>query len=366
MKFMDLIVEQTDRRAGREYQHLEDFVYTQGGSPGARQAVEILRRLNKNTSTVAVKFDGHPNIYWGRDSNGKFQLTPKSGWGKMLFSTAQEVGDWFVSKSPDDEWRHAYGQVLADAWNILEQNTPEDFTGFLYGDLLWYPTKPPRNISGQMKFGPGKVQYSVDTSTALGGIIRNSKLGVAVHQQYARYGDTDGKLITGTAELNTNEVVALGQIPVVITPKLDERSLNQIDNLIDEYATDMNGFLTIRKGMSDIAAIVYRYVNYRSKTQQLENLASGFLPWLKTSSVSAGKQSKILDLMNLYPDAILGIFTIFTAVMTMKNQLINQLDSSPKPIDSQVNGQPGGEGYIDQQSKAKLVPRHRWRPVWDE
>ena len=365
MKFMDLVLEVSERRVGREYQHLEDFVYTQGGSPGARQALEILRRLNQGTNSVTVKFDGHPNIYWGR-RNGQFTLTPKSGWGKQWFTSAEEVSDWFANKNHGEDWRKRYARVLYDAWRILEKNTPEDFEGFVYGDLLYYPSKPQKTSDATVTFGPGKVTYSVPINTTVGRLIADSKLGVAAHMTYAKYGDTSGKIITGTQELNTPEVVVFGQIPVVIKPGLSEQGLDRIEEMIDEYATDMNGFLTVRPGFSDVAAIIYRYVNHMSKTQQLENLHDGFLPWVEQSNVSANKKKKLNDLIKIYPNALPGIFGIFTAIMHMKNMLIKKLDLANKTISSSVNGQPGGEGYIDQKSRAKLIPRHRWQPVWDD
>lgn len=56
-------------KVGREYQHLEDLVFAEG-SAGALRAASILQRLGQDSNDVAIKWDGNPTIYWGRDADG--------------------------------------------------------------------------------------------------------------------------------------------------------------------------------------------------------------------------------------------------------------------------------------------------------
>jgi hypothetical protein len=53
-------------KVGREYQHLEDLVFVKG-SKGAVEAADILDKLGTDSSDVAIKWDGNPTIYWGRE-----------------------------------------------------------------------------------------------------------------------------------------------------------------------------------------------------------------------------------------------------------------------------------------------------------
>ena len=49
----------TEAKVGREYQHLEDLVFVDG-SEGANKAADILEKLGKDSSDVAIKWDGKP------------------------------------------------------------------------------------------------------------------------------------------------------------------------------------------------------------------------------------------------------------------------------------------------------------------
>ena len=72
----------TEAKVGREYQHLEDLVFVDG-SQGANKAADILDNLGTDSSDVAIKWDGNPTIYWGREDNGEFVMVGKNGWGRQ-------------------------------------------------------------------------------------------------------------------------------------------------------------------------------------------------------------------------------------------------------------------------------------------
>ena len=61
----------TEAKVGREYNHLEDLVFIDG-SAGAIKAIETLRKLGSDSGDVAIKWDGYPTMYWGREPNGEF------------------------------------------------------------------------------------------------------------------------------------------------------------------------------------------------------------------------------------------------------------------------------------------------------
>ena len=60
--------------------HPEDIIFDEG-IEGARRALEAIKHASVNPSATTVKWDGKPAIIWGRDENGQFVLTDKSGFG---------------------------------------------------------------------------------------------------------------------------------------------------------------------------------------------------------------------------------------------------------------------------------------------
>jgi ABC-type Fe3+-hydroxamate transport system substrate-binding protein len=68
------------KKVGREFNHLEDLVFTE--PKGAQRAVQILKGLAQDAKDVAVKWDGNPTVYWGREPNGQFRMVGKNNWGR--------------------------------------------------------------------------------------------------------------------------------------------------------------------------------------------------------------------------------------------------------------------------------------------
>ena len=64
---------------GARIDHAEDIVFWEG-SRGAMRAVEALKNLEGDSHRdVTLKWDGSPAIIFGRNENGEFILTDKSG-----------------------------------------------------------------------------------------------------------------------------------------------------------------------------------------------------------------------------------------------------------------------------------------------
>ena len=68
-------------KVGRAFQHVEDLVLIEGSS-GANSAIGRLFDLARNPQTVRWKWDGKPQVYWGREPNGKFIMVGHNGWLK--------------------------------------------------------------------------------------------------------------------------------------------------------------------------------------------------------------------------------------------------------------------------------------------
>ena len=362
MKFQEFRTVLTEAaKVGREYQHLEDLVFVDG-SAGANEAADILEKLGTDSSDVAIKWDGNPTIYWGREPNGEFVLVGKNGWGRNKSTSADDLSNFIKSSGKGEEWREKFGNDMAGVFNVMEAATPQDFRGYVYGDLLYHPGKPFSATDGKIQFTPNLVTYTVDTKGPLGERIANSTVGVVVHTKYEEFGSKSGTPISDVDELNGQGVVVLGQTYVAHQPKVDTSEVKNIRATANKNAQIIDSFLAPVAGLSDMKNIIYTYVNQMTRARNLDNLENGFFDWLKNSKVSANKQAKIADMNEQMPKALPAIFALVKRIMTVKNHIIDQLDDADADVKQSTKGEKGGEGYVALDTKTKLVPRSRWQP----
>jgi hypothetical protein len=348
-------------KVGREYQHLEDLVFVDG-SAGANEAADILDKLGTDSSDVAIKWDGNPTIYWGREPNGEFVLVGKNGWGRNKSTSADDLSNFIKSSGKGEEWREKFGNDMAGVFDVMQRATPQDFRGYVYGDLLYHPGKPFTATAGKIQFTPNLVTYTVDTKSPLGERIANSTVGVVVHTKYEEFGSKSGTPISDVDELNGEGVVVLGQTYVAHQPKVDTSEVKSIRATANKNAQVIDSFLAPVAGLSDMKNIIYTYVNHMTRTQQLKNIENGFFDWLSTSKVSPNKQAKIQEMAKQSPKALPAIFGLVKQIMSVKDHIIDQLDDADADVKATTKGEKGGEGYVALGSKTKLVPRQRWQP----
>jgi hypothetical protein len=348
-------------KVGREYQHLEDLVFVDG-SAGAMNAADILEKLGSDSGDVAIKWDGNPTIYWGREANGQFVLVGKNGWGRNKSTSPEDLSNFIKSSGQGEEWREKFGDDMAGIFKVMEAATPPDFRGFVYGDLLYHPGKPFTISDNKIQFTPNLVTYTVDTKSPLGERIADSTVGVVVHTKYDEFGSSAGQPISDVENLNGNGAVVLGQTYVTHQPKVDTKEVTEIRSMAKQNGKVIDSFLAPVAGLSDMKNIIYTYVNQMSRTQQLKNLENGFFDWLSSSKVSPNKQEKIVNMNKEVPQALPAIFGLVKKIMAVKDHLIDQLDSADADVKATTKGEKGGEGYVALGSKTKLVPRARWQP----
>jgi len=350
-------------KVGREYQHLEDLVFTKG-SQGGMEAADILEKLGSDSGDVAIKWDGNPTIYWGREPDGQFVLVGKKGWGRNKSTSAENLSRFIQNSGKgveEEPWRKDFGEEMAEVFNIMKAATPPNFRGYVYGDLLYSPRKPFSTTDGAVEFEPNNVKYTVDTRSPLGGRIAKSKVGVVVHTKFDEWGSKSSTPIKDVNELNSQDAVVLGQTYVAHQPKVDTKEVDNIRKRVQSKAQAIDTFLQGTKGLSNPAGIIYTYVNQMGKAKQLDKLEANFFAWLANSKVSQGQQVKLAELNKQTGglDAILGLVK---QIMSVKDHIIDQLDDADADVKATTKGEKGGEGYVALGSKTKLVPRGRWQP----
>jgi len=363
MRAFEFLLESEMKTIGREFNHLEDLVFSEPN--GATRAVEVLKSMHQDARDVSLKWDGNPTVYWGREEDGSFRLVGKNNWGKEegRSNSPEELEQFILSRGKKEEWRPKFAKDMAALWPIFEAATPADYRGYVYGDLLYYPGKPYEGKDGKITFTPNQTTYSVKATSGVGKKIGASKIGVAAHAEYSYFGDKSGTPIKDVNQFNTKDIVVFGQTYVTHQPAVDADNIGKIESVTKDYQAKINHFFIPQKGLSDLQDIVYRYVNQTSRAKQLDKLSSGsFLDWLVGSKVSTGKQSKIQELAKANADTINAVFVLIKEIMKAKDEIIRELDQAEGDITASTGGTPGGEGYVKMKDKVKLVPRDRWTP----
>lgn len=376
MRLLEL-KEAVDPRLGRAFNHLEDLVFFYG-SQGTIEALEHLKDMNteQGSSSVRMKWDGNPQIYWGRE-NG--QVIPPHGhaqWGRAnLPQTGKDVADYIMSTgkaaTPEEiASRQQFANKFASLAPLFAAATPDELDGnstyYVYADALFL--EPPKLVEGVYTFCPNpksQTCYHVRADSELGKRIAQAEVMVVGHAYFTAHGQADSEQIPikDFSQFNANpKLIVLGPIYNVAPVSVDTTMIDQVENHVKKYGTKIDAFLAGAAGISDLKQIIYTYVNQSAKAKQLDSLSTEhFFTWAATK-VSAGKQEKIkqLNTNNILEE----IFKIVRAIQMLKDNVIDQIESGPRAEIWDTNGE-GRVRYADgnkQFGNVKFVPRKRWTP----
>jgi hypothetical protein len=333
--------------------HMEDLVFDRG-TRGVREAMSIMRDAAENTKkTTTVKWDGKPAIIWGRDENGQFVLTDKSGFGAQGYSgratSMQQLAGIMQQRGGE---RGELINTYAKLWPMLEAATPKNFKGYIQGDLLYVNTPP--EVSGAYEFKPNFVEYRIPSSSRLGQAIGTSEVGIAAHTRY-KTADSAPQAIQNT---NLDTVPGLLIIePTVkdiknVTP--NKKLVAQLSAVVQQHGSDIDGLFNpaeLRAAqVSDLPALCKRYINSRITTDY-DNLLPDFGAWLQ-KTVTPRKYNNIVEYLQSPRSNMSGITAAFTAFLLLheiKMDMLAQLDRQ----------EPGHEGWVlaTPAGRAKLVNR---------
>ena len=345
-------------------QHIEDEVIF-NGSAGAKRALAKIKSMASSKDDVQIKWDGSPAVIFGRDENGEFMLTDKGGFVAKGYDGRAKNGDdlekMFLKRpgaQRDPKGFKALGANMKNAFGIMEKATPKDFRGYFKGDMLYF--HEPQQEQDMYHFKPNIVQYTVKTDSDLGKKINMSKMGVVVHRVIDKDGNEqpfkDFDIMEG------NELLVIPPVTVSETPSVDESNIGKLEALISSNSSAIDSFLDKAKlkqmQVSDFSNILYTYINQKVDSG-LDKLGRDFLKWLGDSKVSANKQRKIQEYVNQNVKTFSAIWDTVNGIMSVKNNIIDQLNNQDADVKATINGQPGGEGYVlaDPDGDMKLVNR---------
>jgi hypothetical protein len=373
--FTEATIPSPKKKLGRTFNHLEDLVFFHG-SKGALEAIAHLKEINKSSGSVRMKWDGAPQIYWGRDENGTFVLAGHNGWSRGAKGTSpEEVYDFIANQSgnpktpQEKQEREVFAKQFASLYPLFESATPENFKGYVYADALFL-RRPALDAKGVYNFYPNpksQTGYHVSADSELGQKISQADVMVVGHATFDEFGADDSaqKPKDSFEEFNSNPaLIVLGPYYTQMQPQIEISQVLSVEKYLAQHAQEIDGFLAPLPGVSGFKDMMYRYVNTMSKQKQLQNIGINFMNWVQTSGVvSATQQVKIQERAQQYPSALPVIFKIMTDIMALKNNIIDQLDSEPGEIIA--SNSEGWVRYADkgkQFGNVKFVPRHRWTP----
>ena len=369
MRYSDikLVESRVFLKEGARIDHAEDIVFWEG-SRGAIRALESLKSLEKGKHTdVTIKWDGSPAIIFGRDANGEFVLTDKSGFGAVGYDGKSKSGEdleqMFLNRSGGKNRENPNYVVFAgkmrSIFDLYERATPKDFRGFLKGDLLYYTTPPVKN--NNYVFKPNIVEYAVDVDSDLGKRIGQSKTGVVVH----RLVDIEGNEseVPKGIDFQGNDVLIFPSVTVERAPEIEDEGINQLKADVAKNASAIDKLLDLatltQLKISDFAKVLYAYTNSKVDTG-LEDLGADFFDWMANSKLSANKQKNIATHIQNNQAGFNAIWQVVSSIMRIKDDVIRQFDSHNQTVKSSIPGHgEGGEGYVlaHPQGDVKLVPR---------
>ena len=346
---MQVIVEAASPRI----EHLEDLVFEKG-SRGIQEAIAIIEHAAENTAkTTTVKWDGKPAIVFGRNELGEFVLTDKSGFtAKGYQGRATSVAQLANIMNQRGSGRGELIAIYAKLFPLLRAATPENFKGYVQGDLLY--TQAPQEISGNYEFKPNVVEYRIPIDSKLGQLITGTEVGVAIHTRY-KTADSDAEAI-GNLKLNPVPGLLLIEPSVkdIQNVKPESQQVKQLKQLVRAKGPAIDGLFNPAElrsaGITDLPQLCKRYINSRIDTNY-ENLLPDFGAWLQKNTTPR-KFNNIVEYLQSprsNMDGIASAFTAFLGLHDLKMDMLKQLDLQ----------QPGQEGWVlaTPAGRAKLVNR---------
>jgi hypothetical protein len=320
-------------------EHLEDLVFRHG-SKGVEQALGIVAHAAEAPSTTTVKWDGKPALVFGRKpATGEFVLTDGSGFeakGYDGLATSPKMMADIQGKRAGE--RSELIQLYSNLWPVLEAAIPQNFRGYVKGDLL-YTTTPPVE-SGNYTFKPNTVQYRIPAKSALGQRIGASNVGVAMHSMYADVGEPRQPI----KRVKFNDVPGLLLIEPISGKQLelDPGLIKEIKSVLRSKGKAIDILFNPNElraqQITDLAKLCIDYINSRIPTGNFDNLLSDFGEWLQTR-VSPRKFANIIEYLKSptsNTEGLAAAFTLFLLLHDLKLDILQKLDLRD----------PGHEGWV--------------------
>ena len=351
--------------------YVEDLVF-KAGLKGLNQALDIIKQSAEDSRKfVTIKWDGSPAIIFGRKPNGEFVLTDKAGatavgydglaTSPTMISNIMQRRDTSDAAKGKKSDRSSLSQMYRNIWPYFEAAVPENFRGYVKGDLLYHPQDPYEEQSGLYMFQPNKyggIPYRIPIDSPLGQQIAGTRVGVALHTQMADptspeepiTKDVD-KMFLPVPDLMMSSAKVKNLQNIVPNQKIVQQ-LNQIARSNGQAINQLLNPAELRAmKITDLPALMESFINSLKGTDYSQATPAEFGKWLQ-SNVTPNKFQNIIEYLNSPKSNITGMAAAFTAwnlLHDLKIDIKQQLDLQ----------QPGQEGWVmaTPAGRAKIVDR---------
>jgi hypothetical protein len=360
---MVALVEADQNVGGRAkgIEHIEDLVFRKG-SRGIQDALAVIDHLKDNTKkSTTVKWDGKPALIFGRMPDGGFVLTDVAGFTAKgydgLFRSPRQAIKLLAQRDAQAAEQgkpagrvEALGPMYQTLFPLLQAAVPENFKGFVQGDLL-YTSTPPEE-AGNLIFQPNTIQYNIPASSKLGQEIANSEVGIAIHTRLKEPGAA--KQALGRPRLNPVPGLLLMEpiAPAENVQPADSKLVRQLRSVISKHGAGIDSLFNpaeLRAAqITDLPKLAIDFINYlihntghdNSEVGAFDaaNIVQDFFNWLKVT-VSPRKYANILEYCQSPRSNMSGLTAAFAAFILLHDIKMDILQQ----LDRQV---PGQEGWV--------------------
>ena len=358
---IEAVLPQVGGRA-KGIEHIEDLVF-RNGTKGIQQALEVIDHLKDNTrKSTTVKWDGKPALVFGRMPDGGFVLTDVAGFTAKgydgLFRSPKQAINLLAQRDADAKAAgkpatrvETLGPIYQKLFPMLEAAVPENFKGFIQGDLLYTSTPP--EVAGNLEFQPNTIAYKIPAASKLGQEISASDVGIAIHTRIKEPGGAKQSL--GRPTLNAVPGLLLLE-PIHPTENVqpeDSKSVKQLRQLVSKHGKDIDGLFNpaeLRAAqVTDLPKLCIDYINWLIHNSGNDNkpietfnpntFLKEFLGLYLRGVVSERKYQNIGQYIISPRSNQTGLTAAFTAFILLHNIKMDILQQ----LDRQV---PGQEGWV--------------------
>lgn len=349
-------------------EHIEDLVF-RNGTRGIQQALSVIDHLKDNTKkSTTVKWDGKPALIFGRMPDGTFVLTDVAGFTAKgyngLFTSPRQVAKHLATRdaSAAEQGKPATRvetllPLYQQLWPLLQAAVPENFKGYIQGDLLYTSTPPEQ--AGNLVFQPNTIAYSIPAASKLGQEIADSNVGIAIHTRYKEPGGAKQPL--GRPTLNPVDGLLLMEPihPAENVQPEDSKSVKQLKQLVAKHGKDIDNLFNpaeLRAAkITDLPKLCIDYVNHIiHRTGNDNKVINNFVAsnqfvgdFLNYVAVNKGRSKyqnigEYLQSPRSNLDGIAAAWTAFILLHNIKMDILQQLDRQVPGQEGWVVTVPGG------------------------
>jgi hypothetical protein len=349
---------------GARIEHLEDLIFQ--GAPGIQRVIKFLADSHKMGAHTTIKWDGRPAIIFGRNEAGEFVLTDKAGFTAKSYdgmvTKPSGYAEMFGNRTGDYS---GLIKMYKTIFPLLERAVPDNFRGYIQGDLLYVGRPAKRN--NVYSFTPNTVTYNVDANSDIGRVVGKSEMGVAIHSYIDAPGGKTVPLKHAPDALQHSPGVVMLDPEFDSTPDMrlsqaEEHLVMNLETVAPAAARFMDPSAYRALKLSNLPELIKQYVNMRVRSGHYDNFEAGFLEWIDTSNQSQAKIQRIKEYVTNDEEGFAALVNAFLIASAVKTQIVKNLDRQTGPVTAHIAGEPGHEGYVTDAGDGaiKLVDRMRF------